>query len=81
MQKIFEGIVISVGMQKTVVVKLTRRDPHPIYKKIIKRDKKVKADTANFSVVVGDRVRILETKPISKDKNFKLLEVVKDGSA
>lgn len=81
MQKILEGVVVSVGMENSVVVRLTRRDPHPIYKKIIKRHRRVKADTVGLSVAVGDRVRIRETKPISKSKHFKILEVAKDGAA
>ena len=75
--KVFEGIVTSVGMNKTVVVEVTRRTPHPLYKKLIKRSKKYKADNAEFeNVGLGSRVRIVETKPISKDKYFKISQIL-----
>ena len=77
MPKVLEGVVVSLKMQKTAVVEVTRTAPHPIYKKLIKRDKKIKADTAGLSLSVGDRVKIRQTKPISKDKHFKIVEVLK----
>jgi len=80
MKKTFEGVVISVKMQKTVVVKIARKYPHPLYKKLIKVDNKINADIANFVPVIGDRVKIGEAKPISKTKHFKVLEVIKNGS-
>ena len=81
MKKTLEGIIISVKMRKTAVVKITRKFPHPLYKKLIKRDSNLNVDTGTFAPIVGDRVKIVETKPISKTKNFKILEVIKDGSA
>ncbi len=77
MSKIFEGIVVSLKMQKTAVVKVTRITPHPMYKRLIKKDKRLKADVAGLSLAVGDRVKIGQTKPISKDKHFKVLEVLR----
>lgn len=77
MPKILEGVVVSLKMQKTAVVQVTRVAPHPIYKKLIKKDKKIKADTSSFELAVGDRVRMFETRPISKLKHFKILEVIK----
>ncbi len=77
MQKIFNGIVTSIKMQKTAVVRITSERKHPIYKKVIKKDKKVKADTGNLSLSLGDTVKIAETKPISKTKYFKVLEIIK----
>lgn len=75
--KIFEGIVISIGMNKTVVVEVFRRTPHPLYRKLIKRSKKLKADNAGFEELeVGNRVRIIETRPISKDKYFRVSEIL-----
>ena len=71
--KIFEGIVISIGMNKTAIVEVSRRTPHPLYKKLIKRSKKYKADSAGFTPVIGNLVKIIETRPISKDKYFKIL--------
>ena len=77
MPKVLEGVVVSLKMQKTAVVQVSSTAPHPIYKKLIKRDKKIKADTAGLSLSVGDRVKIGQTKPISKDKHFKIVEVLK----
>lgn len=74
--RILTGIIISNKMQKTVVVEVTRRFPHPFYKKLIKKSNKFKADTGDFKVSLGDKVRIIETSPFSKDKNFKILEIV-----
>ena len=81
MKKIFEGQVVSNVMAKTAVVDVVFKTTHPVYKKILTRNKKFKADTGKFSVNVGNRVKIVETKPISKDKYFKIMEVMKDGSA
>jgi small subunit ribosomal protein S17 len=81
MKKIFEGIIVSIKTQKTASVKITRRFPHPLYKKLLKRDAKFNVDVANFTPKVGDRVKIAEVKPISKTKHFVVLEVIKDGSA
>ena len=81
MKKILEGIVVSVKMKNTVIVSVTRRFPHPLYKKLIKKDNKFNVDVAGFTPVVGNRVKIIETKPISKTKHFKIMEVIKDGSA
>lgn len=77
MQKTFEGKVISSKMQNTVMVEVFRRKPHPLYKKLLKRSTKFKVDTGKHSVSVGDKVRIIETRPISKDKHFKIEEVIK----
>lgn len=75
--KIFEGNITSVGMNKTVVVEVVRRTPHPLYKKLIKLSSKFKADNTGFeNLEVGTKVKIVETRPISKQKNFKILSVV-----
>jgi len=81
MKKTFNGVIVSVKMQKTAIVKITRKYPHSLYKKLIKRDNRVKVDVATFTPAVGDKVKIIEVKPISKTKHFKILEVIKDGSA
>lgn len=81
MKRMFDGVIVSVKMQKTAVVMITRTFPHPLYKKLIKRDARFNADIANFMPKIGDRVKIVETKPMSKTKNFKILEVIKDGTA
>ena len=81
MKKILDGVVVSVKMQKTAIVSITRKFPHPLYKKLIKKENKLNVDIANFAPQIGDRVKIIETKPISKTKHFKIMEVIKDGSA
>ena len=70
------GIVVSTSMEKTIVVEYTNRVPHPRFKKIIKRSKKFYAHDENSEAAVGDKVRIIETKPISKKKCWKLQEVL-----
>ena len=81
MKKTFDGVVVSIKMNKTAVVRITRKYPHPLYKKIIKRDGNLSVDTGTFTPVVGNRVKIVEIKPMSKTKNFRVMEVIKDGSA
>ena len=70
------GLVISTSMDKTIVVEYTNRVPHPRFKKIIKRSKKFYAHDENGDAAVGDKVSIIETKPISKKKCWKLVEVL-----
>ena len=70
------GIVVSDKMQKTVVVAIERRVPHPIYGKMITRTKRLKAHDEENSAKVGDTVRIVETRPLSKDKRWRLVEIV-----
>jgi len=81
MKRIFDGVIVSTKMQKTAIVRITRKFPHPLYKKLIKRDGEFNVDIATFTPKAGDRVKIVETKPVSKTKHFKILEVIKDGSA
>ncbi|KND48610.1 MAG: ribosomal protein S17 [Parcubacteria bacterium C7867-005] len=69
-KKIFEGIVVSDKMKDTVVVLIERYEKHPKYGKFIKHKKKFKAHDAGNTKKIGDKVRIAETKPISKDKKF-----------
>ena len=63
-------------MDKTVVVAIERRVPHPIYGKMITRTKRLKAHDEENSAKVGDTVRIVETRPLSKDKRWRLVEIV-----
>jgi small subunit ribosomal protein S17 len=74
--KIFEGLVVSKDKNNTAVVEITRRTPHPLYKKLIRLSKKLKADTTGFEIEIGNKVKIVETRPISKSKYFKIMEVV-----
>ncbi len=76
-QKVFEGSVVSVKMQKTVVVTIKQFHRHPVYKKNIRKDRKIKADTNGLTIVLGDKVKIGEVKPLSLTKHFKVLEVIK----
>ena len=72
-----EGVVVSAGkMDKTVVVKVVSRVKSPIYKKVVKRTKKFKANDEQNICGIGDTVRIMETRPISKDKYFCVVEII-----
>ena len=71
-----QGIVISNKMDKTVVVKVASYEAHPRYKKIIESNKNYKAHDAENVCNIGDTVRIVETKPMSKDKRWTVAEVV-----
>ena len=70
------GLVVSDKMQKTVVVAIERRVPHPVYGKMVTRTKRVKAHDEENSAKSGDTVRIVETRPLSKDKRWRVLEIV-----
>jgi len=74
MPKILTGTVLSTKMQKTVVVKVERKFRHPLYEKVITSHKKYKAHNEDFDLKEGDLVKIVETRPISKDKHFKVIE-------
>jgi small subunit ribosomal protein S17 len=76
MRKTRVGRVVSDKMQKTVVVALERRVPHPVYGKMVTHTKKVKAHDEENSAKAGDLVRIAETRPLSKDKRWRLVEIV-----
>jgi small subunit ribosomal protein S17 len=73
-RKILSGVVVSNKMKDTIVVSVERYEKHPKYEKFIKRRKKFKAHDVGNTKLIGDRVEIVETKPISKDKHFKLIE-------
>lgn len=72
--KIMNGMVVSTKMQNTVVVAIERKVPHKVYKKLIKVTKRLKADTNGFELSDGDSVVIEMTKPLSKDKNFRVIK-------
>jgi small subunit ribosomal protein S17 len=72
------GEVISAKMQKTIVVRVERRVPHPLFKKIIREHKKFYAHDETNTAKVGDRVLIRETRPMSKLKRWELVSVLKD---
>lgn len=70
------GLVVSDKMDKTIVVAIQDNVKHPLYKKIIKNTVKLKAHDENNECGIGDRVMVMETRPISKDKRWRLVEVV-----
>lgn len=70
------GIVVSDKMDKTIVVAISERVKHPLYKKIVSRTKKFKAHDENNECGIGDKVRIAETRPLSKDKCWRLVEII-----
>ena len=70
------GIVVSDKMDKTIVVAVSERVKHPLYKKIVNRTKKFKAHDENNACGNGDKVLIQETRPLSKDKCWRLVEIV-----
>jgi small subunit ribosomal protein S17 len=76
-QKEFIGTVISNKMQKTIVVRVTRVSKHPKYGRIMKKLNKFKVHDEKSSAQMGDVVKIRETRPLSKDKRFRLVEVIK----
>ena len=75
-RKTREGIVISDKMDKTVVVKIEERAAHGLYSKVITKIKKFKAHDETNSAGVGDRVRIMETRPLSATKRWRVVEII-----
>ena len=80
-RKVRTGQVLSTNMVKTVVVGVEVVKRHRLYRKAIRRIKKYKVDDGDSICNVGDKVRILETRPISKEKRWRVLEVVSKGQA
>lgn len=72
-KKVFQGTVVSDKMKDTVVVLVERYEKHPKFNKYVKKNKKFKAHDAGNQKKVGDKVEIVETKPISKDKHFMIV--------
>ena len=75
-RKVRTGTVVSDKMQKTVVVAIDRRVAHPVYGKMVTRTKRVKAHDEENSAKTGDTVRIMETRPLSKDNRWRVVEIV-----
>lgn len=75
-RKIREGVVVSTKMQKTITVKVERTIQHPVYSKVITSAKKYYAHSENPDIQVGQKVRIIESRPMSKLKRWRLLEVI-----
>ena len=75
-RKVREGMVVSDRMDKTIVVTLEDRVKHPLYGKVIRRTSKVKAHDEQNSAGIGDRVRLMETRPLSATKRWRLVEIL-----
>jgi small subunit ribosomal protein S17 len=70
------GLVTSAKMDKTIVVSIVDNVKHPLYGKIVKRTYKLKAHDENNEAKKGDRVKVMETRPLSKDKRWRLVEII-----
>ena len=75
-RKVRTGVVVSNAMDKTVVVRVDHQLRHPLYRKIVRRTSKLRAHDEGNEVGVGDRVRIMETRPLSKTKRWRVVEIV-----
>jgi small subunit ribosomal protein S17 len=75
-KKVFTGRVVSNKMHKTIVVIIEQRKLHPLYKKYIVRTKKLKAHDEKNECQIGDKVRVIESRPLSREKCWRLLEIV-----
>lgn len=70
------GVVVSDKMDKTIVVEVSRMVKHPVYKKMLKKSIRVKAHDENNEAKQGDKVRLMETRPLSKDKRYRLVTIL-----
>jgi len=75
-RKVREGLVVSDKMDMTVVVVIQELKSHPLYKKVVRRSTRLKVHNENNDAHVGDRVRVVETRPISKDKRWRVAEII-----
>ena len=75
-KKIFTGKVVSNKMEKTIVVSVEQRKLHPLYKKYVSRTKKLKAHDDKNECNIGDTVRVIESRPLSREKRWRLLEII-----
>lgn len=76
LRKVRTGMVVSDKMDKTIVVAIEDNVRHPLYKKIVKHTIKLKAHDENNECRVGDRVEVMETRPLSKDKRWRLARII-----
>jgi small subunit ribosomal protein S17 len=76
MRKTRVGVVVSDKMDKTIVVKLSTRVKHPLYSKYINKTTKIKAHDENNECGIGDTVRVMETRPLSREKRWRLVEII-----
>jgi len=78
-RKVYQGRVVSDKLDKTITVVVETKRNHPVYGKRINYSKKYKAHDENNTAKTGDIVRIMETRPLSKDKHFRLVEIVEEA--
>ena len=76
LRKVMIGTVVSNKMDKTIVVSIETSVKHPLYGKIVKRTYKLKAHDEDNSCQIGDKVKVMETRPLSKDKRYRLVEII-----
>ena len=76
LRKVRTGKVVSDKMDKTIVVAVVDNVRHPLYNKIVKRTYELKAHDENNECKIGDRVKVMETRPLSKDKRWRLVEII-----
>ena len=76
LRKVRTGKVTSNKMDKTIVVAIEEHVKHPLYKKVVKRTYKLKAHDENNECNIGDTVKVMETRPLSKDKRWRLVEII-----
>ena len=76
LRKTRTGVVVSDKMNKTIVVAVRDNVRHPLYKKIVKKTYKLKAHDENNECKIGDTVKVMETRPLSKDKRWRLVEII-----
>ena len=75
-RKVLRGVVVSNKMDKTGVVEITRKVPHPLYKKVVTKTTRFKFHDEKNECSIGDTVEVMETRPLSKDKYFRLVRIV-----
>ena len=79
LRKVLVGTVVSNKMDKTIVVAVETNVKHPMYKKIVKRTYKLKAHDEENNCQIGDKVKVMETRPLSKDKRWRVVEILEKG--
>ena len=75
-RKVRDGVVVSDKMEKTVIVLVQDLKPHPLYKKVVRATRRFKVHDEENACAVGDRVRIMETRPLSKEKRWRVAEII-----
>ena len=75
-RKVFQGVVVSDKMDKTIVVLVEDRVKHPLYGKVMTKSSRIRAHDEENSAGIGDRVRVMETRPLSAQKRWRLVEII-----